>query len=87
MPVVDRRGRAGEIVDFVHLYIEREGDVVAQEFEARMADEMLDVALLAGEEIIDADDLMADLEQAVAQMRAEKAGAASHKDFRSNTRV
>ena len=78
--VVDRRGRAGEIVDLVDLDIEREGHVVAHELEARMAEQVLDIALGAGEQVVDAEHLMALAEQPVAQVRAEEAGAAGHQD-------
>ena len=37
---------------------------------------MLDVALAAGEEIVDAEDVVALRDQPIAQMRAEKPGAA-----------
>ena len=43
--VVNGRGRAGEVVDLVDLDVEREGDVVAHQLEARMAEQMVDVAL------------------------------------------
>ena len=76
--VVDGRGRAGEIVDFIDLDIEREGHVVTHELEARVAEQVLDVALGAGEKIIDADDVVAVGDQAIAEMRAEKAGAAGY---------
>ena len=42
--VVDRRGRAGEVVDLVDLDIEREGHVVAHQLEARMCQQVRDVA-------------------------------------------
>ena len=41
--VVDRRGRAGEVVDLVDLDVEREGHVVAHQLEARVAEQMRDV--------------------------------------------
>ena len=78
--VVDRRGRTGEVVDLVDLDIEREADVVAQELEARIGVQMVDVALGRRKQIVGADDLMALLEQPVDQMRAEEAGSARHKD-------
>ena len=78
--VMDGRGRAGEVVDFVDLDIEREGHVVAHQLEARVVEQMRDVALGAGEEVVDADDVVAAFEQPVAQMRAEKAGAAGDHD-------
>ena len=52
--IMDRRGRAGQIVDFVHLDIKREGDVVPDELEALPPHQMVDVALCAGEKIIGA---------------------------------
>ena len=42
--------------------------------------QMRDVALGAGEEIVDADEIGAALQQALAQMRAEKAGPAGHQN-------
>ena len=43
--VVDRRGRAGEVVDLVDLDVERKGHVVAHQLEARIAEQVRDVAL------------------------------------------
>ena len=51
---------------------------MAHQLEALGADEMRDVALGAGEEIVDADDVVAALQQALAQMRAEEPGPAGH---------
>jgi hypothetical protein len=53
---------------------------MADEFEALLANEMLDVAARAGEEIVDTDYFRALRQQAVAQMGAEEAGAAGHHD-------
>jgi hypothetical protein len=41
---------------------------------------MGDVALGAGEEIVDADEVGASLQQALAQMRTEKSGSAGHEN-------
>ena len=76
MLVVDRRGRAGEIVDLVDLDVERERDIVAHQLEARMGQQMLDVVLAAGEEVVDADDVVAFRNQAIAKVRTEEPGAA-----------
>jgi len=60
-----RRGRrAGEVVDLVDLVLERVDDVVPHELEARVILQVGDVELPAGEEVIEADDLMAVLDQA-----------------------
>jgi hypothetical protein len=74
--IVDWRGGAGEIVDFVDFNVQREGDIVPDEFEARMIVQVLDIALAAGEEVVGAQDLMALLQQTVAQVRAQETGAA-----------
>lgn len=59
MLVVNRRGRAGEIIDFIDLDIERKGDVVADQLKSGIAQEMADIRLGAGEKIVDAQYLMA----------------------------
>ena len=51
---------------------------MAHELKARVPDQVLDVALGAGEEIVDADDVVPIGNQPVAQMRAEKPGASGH---------
>ena len=53
--VVHRRCRAGKIVDFVDFDIERKRHVVPHQLEALFADEVRDVALRTGEEVVDAD--------------------------------
>jgi hypothetical protein len=78
--LVHRRSRTGEIVDLVDFHVERESHVVTHQFEALVADDMRDVTLGAGEEIVDADEIGAALQQALAQMRAEKTGPAGHEN-------
>jgi hypothetical protein len=50
------------------------------QFEARMLEQMPDVAASAGEEVIDAQHFIAALKQPFAQMRADEAGTTGHKD-------
>ena len=57
--VVDRTCRAGEIVDLVDLDIERKADVVAHKLEARMTSEVIDVAFVTSEEVVDAQHFIA----------------------------
>ena len=76
MLVVDGAGRAGEVPDLVDLDEQGEGHVVAQELEFRIAVQVGDVALLAGEQVVDAQHFLSAPEQPVAQVRAEKARAA-----------
>jgi hypothetical protein len=79
--VVDRAGRAGEVVDLVHLDVEREGHVVTNQLEQRVAHQVGDVALGAGEEIVDAEHVMAISQQSIAQVRAQEAGAAGNENL------
>jgi hypothetical protein len=78
--IVDGRGRAGEVVDLVYLDIEREGDVMAHQFETRLLQEVGDVVLPAGEKIIDTQNILALRDEPLAQVRAEESGAARHQD-------
>ena len=57
--VVARRGGAGQIVDLVDLEEDRHRHVVADQLEVRPAEQVGDVRLLAGEEIVQADHVVA----------------------------
>ena len=74
--IVNRRGRAGQIVDFVDLDIKTHRDVVAHDFEARVGQEMLDVLASAGIIIVDAKNLVAFGQKPLAKMRANETRAA-----------
>ena len=78
--IVHGRGRAGQVVDLVDLDIERKRDVVAHQLEPRMTDEMREVVLVAGEEVVHAEDVVARRQQALAKMRAQEAGPAGDED-------
>ena len=54
--------------------------VVADQLEVGAVEQPEHIRLLTGEEVVDADDVMAVVDQALAQMRAEKPGAAGHKN-------
>ena len=56
--VMDRGGRAGQIVDLIDLQIERKGHVVADELEPGVAEQMLDILLRSCEQVVDANDLV-----------------------------
>jgi hypothetical protein len=64
----------------VDLELEGVADVVADEFEAFVIEEVLDVALAAGEEVVEADDFVAFVEEAFAEVGAEESGAAGNED-------
>ncbi len=78
--IMDGRGRAGQVVDLVHLHVKGEGDVVAHQLEVGVVEQVGDVVLGAGEEVINADDVMAVGEEAFAQVAAQEAGAAGDED-------
>src|SRR5262249_3642865 len=73
--VVNGRSRAGEVVDLIDLDIERKGHVVPNKLEPMMVEQMINVALRASEEIVDAYDVPTISEQSLTEMRAEKAGS------------
>ena len=70
--VVDRRGRAGEVVDLVDLDVEREGDVVPDQLEARIVEQMQDVVARTGEEVVDAQHVVPVLQQSLAEEGTEE---------------
>ena len=74
--VMARRGGTGQIVDLVDLQEDRQRNVVADQLEVGAAEQVGDVRLLAGEEVVQADDVVPALEQPLAEMGAEKAGPA-----------
>ena len=78
--IVDRGGGAGEIVDLVHLDIEREGHVVSHDLEARIAQVLGEIRPVARVEIIDREHVVSLRHQSIAQMAADKTGPTRHED-------
>ncbi len=70
--IVNRGGWTGQVPDPVHLQLDRLGDIVSQQLEARMSDPALNVALAAREVVVEADHLLTSLHQPVNQMGAQK---------------
>ena len=66
--VVRRRSRAGKVIDTVYLELEWIDHIMAYEFKAGIPDKMLDIGLAPGKEIVEADDFMPLLDEAVAEM-------------------
>src|SRR5262245_48264602 len=66
--VANRRGRTGEVIDLIHLDVERERHVVPHQFE--MLVEMLDVLPGTGKKVVGAEDVAAFREKPLAKMRA-----------------
>ena len=78
--VVDGRGGAGQVVDFVHLDKQRECYVVTDDFKARVGQQVFDVLLGTGEEVVHTDDFAAFLQQTFAEVGSQKSGSACDED-------
>jgi hypothetical protein len=52
---------------------------MADKLESMMVEEMFNVASMAGEEVVGAQNLVAFLDESVAEMAAEKAGSSGYK--------
>ena len=76
--VVDRAGGAGEVPDLIDFHKQRQRHVMAQELEFRVAVQVGDVALLAGEQVVYSEHVLPAGDQPVRQVRAEEARAAGH---------
>src|SRR4029079_3793864 len=57
--VMDRRCRAGKVVDFIDLDIERKCHVMPDYFKARIRQQVFDIQSRSSKEIIDTDDMCA----------------------------
>jgi hypothetical protein len=78
--VVRRRGGAGQIVNLIHLELEGIDDVVPYQLESGVIQEVRNVGLPSGEEIIEANDFMPLRQQPIAEMGTQKPGAAGDQD-------
>ena len=74
--VVRRRCGAGEVINLIYLKKDRQGDVVTDDFEERIADEVFDVFLVAREKVVEADDVIALVDKTGTKMRPQKSGTA-----------
>ena len=63
--VVRRRSRTSQVENLIDLKIDRKCYIVANEFEARVVVEVVDVLLCAGEKVIDAKNLMPLIQKAI----------------------
>jgi len=60
---------------------------VPDEFEARVLEQVFDVALVAGKEVVQAEDFLAPREQPVAQVRADEPRAAGDEIYVANSQT
>ena len=70
----------GQVVDLVDLQKDRQGDIMANQFKIRLAQQVGDIGLLAREEIIEADHVVPGRDQSLAEMRTQESGTAGHKN-------
>ena len=70
--IVDRSSGTSQVVDFVNLHIEREGDVVANKFKIRISQQMDDIPLGPRIEIVDTEDIVSILEETLAEMGTQE---------------
>ena len=77
---MDGRGGTSQVEDLVDFQQHGFDDVMAEELETAVAEQVFHVLATACEEVVEADDLVAALEKAFAEMRTEKSGAAGDED-------
>jgi hypothetical protein len=56
------------------------GHIVADQLKVLVGEQVLDVGFLGGEEVVEADDIVALGDEAIADVRPEEAGAAGHEN-------
>ena len=71
--VVDGRGRAGQVVDLIDFDVERERHIVTNQLETMVIEQVIDVAPHSGKEVVDTNDVATVREQALTEVRTEKA--------------
>jgi hypothetical protein len=78
--IVYWRCGTGKIVNLVHFDIQWERDVVPDELKGCVMQDMFYIALGPGKTIVHTDDFVSILQQTLAEMTPEKAGAAGYQD-------
>jgi hypothetical protein len=78
MLIMDRGSGTCQVIDAINLHVQREGNVVTDQFESRICEEMLYVSLAAGEKIVYANHISAVFEQSLTQVGAQEAGATGY---------
>ena len=78
--VVRRRGRAGEVVNLIHLKLEGLNHIVPHELKVRVAHQVQHIALTTREKVVHANDLVALVEQTLTQMGSQKTRTSGDQD-------
>ncbi len=66
--IVNRRCRAGEVIDFVHLNVKRKGDIMPHQFEAGIVEKLTNIIFTSSKEIVDTQDVVSLSDQPVAKV-------------------
>ena len=75
-----RRCRTSEVVNLVYLGMERLGNIVPDQFEPWIAHQMNNIPLGTCKEIIQAENLIALVNQTAAKMGSDKSGPSGNED-------
>jgi hypothetical protein len=73
---VDGRSRTGQVVDLIDFNVQRDANIMPDQFKKRIIEKRDDIFLGAGEKIIYAKDIMSFAQQFFTQVGAEKTGPA-----------
>lgn len=80
MLIVNRRSRAGKVVNLINLDVQRKGDVMAHHLKIGIAHQMSNIAFSPCEKVVNTQDIMSFGEQPFAQVGAEKARTTSYQN-------
>jgi len=69
---MNRARWAGQVIDAINLDVKRQPNIVTNQLELLIADQVTDIILAAGMEVIGAQDVAAFGDQALAQVRADE---------------
>jgi len=69
------RARRGNATHLINLQKDWFDDIVPDQLKIRLFEQVCDVVFAAGEQVVDADDVVATLHQVLAQMRADESSA------------
>jgi hypothetical protein len=79
--VMDRRCRAGEVINSIHLDVKGESYVMAKKFKKRILEKMLNISLRSGVKVIDADHILSFFKEALAEVRTQKTCPSRHQNM------
>ena len=78
--VMNGRCRPGQVVDLVHLHVEGIGDIMTHELEMMVVEQRHYIVPCSSEKVVDTEDVVTLVQQPVAEVGAQKAGAAGYEN-------